>query len=193
MRTIFRTLVLTGCCAVASAAVAQQPVKATPRFETAVTYDLSGANLTTGSGFWMQGGSASFAGSITHRFSAVAELSGLHSSSISGAQVPLSLVTVVFGPRYRWSAPSREHDFSIFGQALVGETHGFNSIFPAAGSPNTSASSVAFELGGGIDLGLKHHVALRLLQANWLRTSLPNATTNVQNNLLLDAGVVFRF
>ena len=193
MRTIFRTIVLTGCCVVAPAAVAQQPVKAAPRFEAAATYDFSGANLTTGSGFWMQGGSASLAGNITHQFSAVAELSGLHSGSISGAQVPLSLVTVVFGPRYRWSAPSKAHDFSIFGQALVGEAHGFNSIFPAAGGANTSASSVAFELGGGIDLGLKHHVALRLLQANWLRTSLPNATTNVQNNLLLDAGVVLRF
>src|SRR6185312_962582 len=193
MRTIFRTLVLTGCCAVASTAIAQQPVKATPRFEAAVTYDLSGANLTTGSSFWMQGGSASLAGNITHHFSAVADLSGLHSGSISGAQVPLSLVTVVFGPRYRWNAPSKVHDFSIFGQALVGEAHGFNSIFPATGGANASASSVAFELGGGINLGLKRHVALRLLQADWLRTSLPNATTNVQNNLLLNAGVGLRF
>jgi len=192
MRTIFRTLVLAGCCVIALTAAAQQPVKATPRFEAAVTYDLSGANLTTGNSFWMQGGGVSFAGGITHHFSAVAELSGLHSGSISGT-LPLSLVTVVFGPRYRWNAPSKAHDFSIFGQALVGEAHGFDSVFPAAGSPNASASSVAFELGGGIDLGLRHHVALRLLQANWLRTSLPNATTNVQNNLLLDAGVVMRF
>src|SRR5665213_2159094 len=126
MRTIFRPLVLAVCCAIAIATAAQQPVKATPRFEAAATYDLSGANLTTGSGFWMQGGSASLAGGITHRFSAVAELSGVHSGSISGAQVPLSLVTIVFGPRYRWSAPSNAHDFSLFGQALVGETHGFD-------------------------------------------------------------------
>ena len=198
MRTIFRPLVLAvcyiaGCCVIASAAAAQQPVKATPRFEAAATYDLSGANLTTGSGFWMQGGSASLAGGITHHFSAVAELSGLHSGSIIGVQVPLSLVTIAFGPRYRWSAGPKAHDLSIFGQALVGETHGFDSVFPAAGGANASASSVAFELGGGIDLGLGHHAALRLVQANWLRTSLPNATTNVQNNLLLDAGVVLRF
>ena len=193
MRTIFRPLVLAACGVIGISAAAQQPVKATPRFEAAVTYDVSGANLTTGSSFWMQGGGASFAGGITHHFSAVAELSGLHSGSISGAQVPLSLVTVVFGPRYRWSAPSKAHDFSVFGQALVGEAHGFNSIFPATGGANASASSVAFELGGGIDLGLRHHVALRLLQVSWLRTSLPNATTNVQNNVLLDAGVVMRF
>jgi hypothetical protein len=198
MRTIFQPLLLAvcytaGCCVIASAAAAQEPVKATPRFEAAMTYDLSGANLTTGNGFWMQGGSVSLAGGITHHFSAVAELSGLHSGSISGTQVPLSLVTAVFGPRYRWSAPSKAHGFSIFGQALVGEAHGFDGIFPAAGGANASASSVAFELGGGIDLGLGHHTALRLLQADWLRTSLPNATTNVQNNLLLNAGVVWRF
>jgi len=193
MRTIFQTLVLTGWCSIAAAAVAQQPVRTTPRFEAAVTFDASGANLTTGNGFWMPGGSASLAGNITHHFSAVAEFSGLHSGNISGPQVPLSLVTIVFGPRYCWSAPAKAHDFSVFGQALVGEAHGFDSIFPAPGRANASASSLAFELGGGIDLGLSRHTALRLMQANWLRTSLPNATTNVQNNLLLDAGVVFRF
>jgi opacity protein-like surface antigen len=193
MRIPFRNLLLPAVCALAVAAAAQQPVRATPRFEAAVTYDASGANLTTGNSFWMQGGSASFAAGITHGFSAVADFSGLHSSNIGGSQLPLSLVTVVFGPRYRWRAPSKTHDLSLFGQALVGEAHGFDSTFPATGAAKASASSVAFELGGGIDLGLKHHIVLRLIQANWLRTSLPNATTNVQNNLLLDAGVVFRF
>src|ERR1700743_2181176 len=107
MRTIFRYLGRAGGCATAAVPLAQQPVKATPHFEAAVTYDLSGANLTTGSSFWMQGGGASLAGNITHHFSAVAELSGLHSGSISGSQVPLSLVNAVFGPRYRWNAPSK--------------------------------------------------------------------------------------
>jgi hypothetical protein len=40
-------------------------------------------------------------------------------------------------------------------------------------------------------MGLTRHVSLRVIQANWLRTQMPNATTNVQNNLLLGAGVVF--
>jgi hypothetical protein len=40
-------------------------------------------------------------------------------------------------------------------------------------------------------MGLTRHVSLRVIQANWLRTQMPNATTNVQNNLLLRAGVVF--
>jgi hypothetical protein len=30
------------------------------------------------------------------------------------------------------------------------------------------------------------------LQASWLRTQLPNATTSAQNNLTLGAGVAFR-
>jgi opacity protein-like surface antigen len=191
MRITFRHLLLPAVCALAVSAAAQQPVRATPRFEAAVTYDASGANLTTGNSFWMQGGSASIAAGLTHNFSAVADFSGLHSSGISGSQLPLSLVTIVFGPRYRYR--TKTHDLSLFGQALIGDAHGFDSTFPAAGAPTASASSVAFELGGGIDLGLKHHIALRLIQANWLRTSLPNATTNVQNNLLLDAGLVFRF
>jgi hypothetical protein len=49
------------------------------------------------------------------------------------------------------------------------------------------------QAGGGIDLGLSRHIALRLIEANWLRTQLPNGTTNGQNNLVLGTGVVMRF
>lgn len=34
--------------------------------------------------------------------------------------------------------------------------------------------------------------ASRLLEASWLRTEFENATTDVQNNLQLGAGIVFR-
>jgi hypothetical protein len=48
-------------------------------------------------------------------------------------------------------------------------------------------------MGGGMNIALSPRIALRAVQANWLRTQLPNATTNVQNNLDLGAGVVVRF
>ena len=35
--------------------------------------------------------------------------------------------------------------------------------------------------------------ALRAFEADWLRTQMPNATTNVQNNLRLGAGLIYRF
>ena len=42
------------------------------------------------------------------------------------------------------------------------------------------------------NLALTPHVAVRLVQADWVRTELSNAGGNVQNNLRLGAGVVFR-
>ena len=46
---------------------------------------------------------------------------------------------------------------------------------------------------GGMNVPLSGHLAVRAFEADWLRTQLPNATTNVQNNLRLGAGLVFRF
>jgi hypothetical protein len=101
------------------------------------------------------------------------------------------MVTSTFGPRYRWSPARRRYAF--FGQALAGEANGFNSIFPGATAPASSANSVALEIGGGLDLPIKHRLALRAFEADWLRTDLPNSDTNVQNNVRLTAGVVVRF
>ena len=49
---------------------------------------------------------------------------------------------------------------------------------------------LAYMAGGGLTLRLQPHLSLRAFEANWLRTQLPNSTTNVQNNLRLGAGVV---
>jgi hypothetical protein len=68
-----------------------------------------------------------------------------------------------------------------------------DSVFPSRQGAQTSASSLALQMGGGADIAMGHHIAIRLVQASWLRTQLPNATTNVQNNLLFGTGIVFRF
>jgi hypothetical protein len=174
---------------------AQQPA-ARSHIDLAVTYDADRTNLTTGNSFWMQGGGAEVAGAFPHGLGVVAELTGLHAGSISSTQVPLSLLAITFGPRYTWRPPGHlgKRDLSLFGQVLLGETHGFGSLFPSSsGGVSSSATSLALQTGGGVDLGLPHHVSLRLLQVDWLRTQLPNSGTNVQNHLRADAGVVFHF
>lgn len=69
----------------------------------------------------------------------------------------------------------------------------FNSVFPAPSVAIDSSNSLALKMGGGMNIALSPHIALRAFQANWLRTQLPNASTNVQNNLNLGAGLVLRF
>ena len=104
--------------------------------------------------------------------------------------VPLSLETATFGPRYRWHAKQK---WSLYGQALVGEANAFHTVVPTPSGAQTNANSLALEFGGGVDCKLKQRFALRLLDAAWLRTQIPNATNNAQSTLRLGAGVVVRF
>ena len=90
-----------------------------------------------------------------------------------------------------WS-PAR-HRYTFSGHALVGDANGFDSIFPGAGKASGSANGLALQIGGGLDLPARHGLLLRAFEADWLRTQLPNADTNVQNNIRLGAGVIVRF
>jgi hypothetical protein len=172
----------------------QQSVQPAGRLDFAVTYNAAYAGLAPGNQqFWLNGGSAELAGQLYRGLGVVANVTGLHAAN-TGAGVPLNLLTTTFGPRYTWTPVHRSasaRTVSIFGEGLVGEAHGFDSLFPGLSGANTSALSLAVQVGGGIDIGLSKHLSLRAVQASWLRTQLPNTTTNVQNNLLLGAGVVF--
>ncbi len=159
------------------------------RFDVAFTYDTVLANVTTGNEFWMQGGSAQAEARLWRRLYGVADVAGLHASNVNGSGIGLDLITATFGPRYTWSPHRR---VVLFGQVLAGEVHGFNSIFPSSSGTNSTGNSFALQIGGGINLPLTYHFLVRAFDADWLRTQLPNATTNVQNNLRLGIGMVYR-
>lgn len=160
--------------------------------ELSLTYTASHSNFVPGDNFWMQGGDVELVMHVPAGFAGVASISGGHAGpGVDG--VPLSLVSTVFGPRYTWVFRGKKRDVSLFGQGLVGITQGFGSMFPTAGGVVTSTSGLAIQTGGGIDVGLSPHWAVRAGEVQWLRTELPNATTNVQNVLKVGAGIVFRF
>jgi hypothetical protein len=162
-----------------------------PRMEVAVLYDSLLSNVVRADRFWMQGGSIQVDGQFWHGLGVEADISGLHARNANNAEVGLDMVTTTFGPRYGW-APAH-HRYSFFSHALVGEANGFDSVFPGVGATSDSATSLALQVGGGMDLAVKHRLLLRAFEVDWLRTQLPNANTNVQNNIRLAAGVVVRF
>jgi hypothetical protein len=47
--------------------------------------------------------------------------------------------------------------------------------------------------GGGLDLTLTRHLAIRLVQTDYLLTLLPNQSNDHQNNFRFSTGVLFRF
>lgn len=161
--------------------------------DLAVTYTEQYSNLVSTPTFWQPGGSAEISSQTIHGFGAAANITGTHTKSAADSGVGLDMLTATFGPRYTWYRPSsNSHSLAAFGQFLLGESHGFNSYFPSTSGAQTSYNSFAFQIGGGVDIGLSRHLAVRAIQANWLRTQFPNSTTNVQNSLRLGAGVVFR-
>jgi hypothetical protein len=145
--------------------------------DLAVTYTAQYSNLVSDPTFWHQGGSIELSTQTYRGFG-------------------LSMVTATFGPRYTWYRPiggARKKSLAIFGQGLIGEAHGFNSYFPTASASLTDYNSFALQVGGGVDIGLSRHFAVRAFQADWLRTYFPNSTTNIQNTFRIGAGIVLRF
>ena len=161
------------------------------RVDLAVTYlGLYSLKVNSTQRFWSQGGAVELGTNVCHGFGIAANVTGTHASSIGNSGVPLSLVTATFGPRYRWHADRR---LSLYGEGLIGEANGFYSLFPEPGAAISSSNSLAAQAGGGIDYKVSDRFAVRVLDAAWLRTQLPNSTNNVQNSLQLGAGLVVRF
>lgn len=140
--------------------------------------------------FWLQGGSIELGANVWRGWGVVADVTGTHTGSIGSSGLPLSLVTTTFGPRYRWHADRR---VSVYVQGILGEANGFRSIFPATAGSQPDANGFAVQVGGGVDYKLSDRFAVRVLDAGWVRTQLPNSTDNVQNTLRLGAGIVLRF
>jgi hypothetical protein len=164
---------------------------ALPALDAAFTYGgtLSGAISSTS--FWMQGGSAQIHGRFYGGWGAVADVSGMHIADINSTGVGLDMVTATFGPRYTWSpAPAR---YELFGQGLVGVANGFHGVFPNPAGVQSVANSLAVKAGGGLNFNLTPHLAVRGCEIDYLRTQVPNATNNGQNNLQINAGLVLRF
>jgi hypothetical protein len=161
------------------------------KLDLAVSY-ISERSLkaNTGQNFWMQGGSAQIGVNMWRGWAIAADVTGRHAGSIGSSGVPISLVTTTFGPRYRWHA---DRTWSLYGQGLIGEANGFGSIFPAQTGSQSNSNSLALQIGGGMDYKLSSRIAIRVLDAAWLRTQLPNSTDNVQNSLRLGSGIVLRF
>jgi outer membrane immunogenic protein len=160
-------------------------------FEVSLGYSYVRANASPGQCgcFSMNGGSGAFAASMGHGISLVADVDGYFQNNVVGAGRSLTVETFLFGPRlssHHWKK------WTPFAQALAGEAHGNGTLY---GSTTTSASVNGFSTsaGGGLDWNVGRNMSLRLIQAEYLLTRLPNYVNNNQNDLRLTFGVVLHF
>jgi len=98
-------------------------------------------------------------------------------------------ITFLAGPRYTWLAwpghatPQTTGSCKSSGRRCSAGRKGFNSYYPAVPAATSSANSLAIQAGGGLNLYLTRNFGLRLLEADYVRTALPNAATNLQNDM----------
>lgn len=180
----------TGRAACAQAAPSALPGAAP--LEVTLAYSADRTNgVAGGCGcFWLSGGRAEANASLAYGISIVSQIAGEHASKIGSTLDSLSFVSYLFGPRYSFRNHSRLLPFVQF---LVGGVHGFDGLFPGPGVLIPNPDAFAFAAGGGLNLNLTPHFAMRVAQADYFQSQLPNDASNVENHLQLSAGIVLRF
>ncbi len=147
--------------------------KEAPVFEVSGTYSYLYASETKSN---FNGGSGSFALNVHPWLGLVADVGGYHQSVGVGAK-STNIVTYLFGPRLYYREDRRVTPY-------------VQVLFGGAYDTRRDASTLAMSAGGGFDVRVAPHVALRVAQAEYLLTRFGTST---QNNLRVSTGIVFQF
>jgi hypothetical protein len=148
----------------------------------------------SGSGFNLNGWNGSVTGNLNNWLGVTADFSGAYksvSASAGGisASADFKSYTYTFGPVV---SANRGGAFTPFAHALFGGVRAsVSGSGTGLGTLSASDSGFAMMLGGGADARLTKHIAVRLVQADWLRYSISGESGN--SNARISTGLVFRF
>jgi outer membrane immunogenic protein len=141
--------------------------------------------------FGMNGGGLSGSWNFRGPWSAVLDISAEHIGSASPVGNSLTLSSYLAGARYKIPQHWLEgnHKPQPFGQILLGAAHAGGGEAGVADGSNGFATRI----GGGVDVPLNSHFAVRVIQIDYYLTTFVNATNDHQNNLLVGAGIVYNW
>jgi len=181
----------------------------TPRFELFLGYSYVRAVPALAVGnrvVWLNGGSASIAYNFNRYLGVVADVgdytnseiqfTGAYKATIDVNDADGGVLSYLFGPRLSF----RQHErFTPFVQALFGGMHASevtiaDCTFSCTLLPEENV--FAMTAGGGLDVRVHRHFAVRIIQAEYMMTRFQNydtGTTAMQNDMRLSSGIVFRF
>ncbi|MGD0736896.1 MAG: hypothetical protein ABR976_17320 [Terracidiphilus sp.] len=180
----------------------------TPRVEWFMGYSYLRAipQLAAGNRMvWLNGGSTSIALNFNRYLGLVGDFGGFNETRllVTGAGGNPSTVdavddgtvfTYLFGPRLSFRSHER---FTPFAQVLFGGIHASQeTLCPSCAPLLPSENSFAMTAGGGLDVKVRHHIAIRIIQAEYMMTRFENLSTGStasQNDMRLSTGLVFRF
>jgi outer membrane immunogenic protein len=160
--------------------------------EVGADYNYVRSNVPAGSCgcFGLNGGSGWVAFKFSRSLGVVAEIASQTASNISSTGADLTLTSFLAGPRYTFTHAGR---FAPFAQVLVGGAHAGGTLAPGSSGLPGSSNAFAMTAGGGLDIGLTRHIAVRAFEADYYLTRFDNGVNDHQNNLRIEAGVVIRF
>jgi opacity protein-like surface antigen/outer membrane protein OmpA-like peptidoglycan-associated protein len=185
--------------------------RGTPKVEWFLGYsylrgmpDLEPANRL----YWLNGGSMSIAYNFNRYLGLVADLGGFADSKIEfpgtggGASTVMSSYGAVFpylfGPRLSFRGHERVTPFLqvLFGGIYATKVMMDSGCGGAGCIPLPAENKFAWTGGGGLDVKVSHHVAIRIVQVEYLMTNFQNHNTGInelQNDMRFSSGIVFRF
>lgn len=172
-----RCVLVLGAVLLFSGAAAAQDEN--PKAEVFAGYSYVRANAS-GTGFNLNGGSASVSFNPTSSLGIVTDFGGYHVGNIGGFSVDGNVYSYMFGPKLAL----RSGRVTPFVHALFGGAHATEGTF------GVSENAFAMALGGGLDVNATDHIGIRLIQAEYFMTRFFSES---QNNARISAGVVFRF
>jgi peptidoglycan-associated lipoprotein len=125
-------------------------------------------------------------------FALVGDVTVAHAGSVSGTANTLTLSTFTAGGRYL--PRLKNWPLQPFGQVLIGLAHSSGTLVQGTnpGAANGGASFASI-FGGGADLRATPRISIRLIEADYLLTTVDNGSNNHQNNLRISTGIVFHF
>jgi outer membrane protein OmpA-like peptidoglycan-associated protein len=154
---------------------------------------------------WMNGGSTSIAFNVTRHLGLVADFgaytnsqmrfTGAYTSTVNVNNANVAAFSYLVGPRFSFGRNDR---ITPFVQALFGGVHANQVSLDGCTFSCTllpSQNAFAMTAGGGLDLKVHRHFAIRIIQAEYLMTRFTSYTTGtaaMQNDMRLSAGIVFR-
>jgi hypothetical protein len=195
--TFFRSALLVGALTLGGTMVrAQEQQPPAPKMQwsstdLAMTYTTEATKVTPGDSgnFWLQGGSLDGGVTFFRGFGWAGNLTIDHASKIAPG-FSLTERDVLTGPRYTFRRGSkRESRFFI--EALAGVARASDDLFPTSRGATDKANAFIWQAGGGWDLNLSTHIAIRLFEADYVRSYLPNNGENTQAHLRLAIGVAY--
>lgn len=140
-----------------------------------------------GTGLNFNGGSSSIVVNFTPVFGLVGDF-GIYHNNTSG--VGTNQFTYLFGPQFAIRGNDR---FTPFFHVLMGGAHQSERSSVSSNSSSNSGNAFAVAAGGGLNVHVSPHIAIRVAQIDYLLTKFQDGRDDRQNNVRVSAGVVFRW